>query len=149
MDFVATDNPSYINRHKVTDTETGQQFIKDIEFNFIELPKFNKKANELETVVDQWVYFIKNAENLQIEPENIQDLGLKTAYEEASKYNWTQAELDAYDYVSMREADDRGRLLKVYYDIARKLIKRGLADENIAEDTGLKLEQIIKLQNEL
>lgn len=53
LDFVVTQNPSYLNRHKITDIATGEHFIKDIEFNFIELPKFTKQANELETIVEQ------------------------------------------------------------------------------------------------
>ncbi len=53
MDFVVTHNPSYINRHKIIDIETGENLIKDIKFNFIELPKFNKTVSELTTIADQ------------------------------------------------------------------------------------------------
>ena len=42
LDFEVTKNPSYINRHKIIDIETNENYLKDIEFNFIELPKFNK-----------------------------------------------------------------------------------------------------------
>ncbi|TAH03794.1 MAG: Rpn family recombination-promoting nuclease/putative transposase [Sphingobacteriales bacterium] len=148
LDFEATQNPSFISRHKIIDVETNQNYIKDIEFNFIELPKFNKKESELESVIDQWVYFIKNAENLEVIPESLKDKGLKFAYEDADKHNWTKAELEAYDYVLMREQDDRGRLTKVQKDIARKLIKRGRQNSEIAEDTGLTIEQIEKLKAE-
>jgi predicted transposase/invertase (TIGR01784 family) len=146
LDFEVTKNPSYINRHKIFDTETNENYLKDIEFNFIELPKFNKKENELESIVDQWVYFIKNAENLDVIPENLKDEGLKFAYQDADKHNWTKAELEAYDYVLMREQDDRGRLTKVQKDIARKLIKDNLLNEKISEYTGLTIEQIEKLK---
>ena len=110
LDFEVTQNPSYINRHKIVDIETSENFIRDIEFNFIELPKFNKIAKELTTIIDQWVYFIKNAENIEVIPENIKDEGLIFAYQDADKHNWTKEELEAYDYVLMREQDDRGRL---------------------------------------
>lgn len=66
---------------------------------------------------------------------------------DADKHNWTQAELDAYDYVLMREQDDKGRITKVQKDFGRKLIKRGFSNEDIAEDTGLSIEQIVKLRN--
>jgi predicted transposase/invertase (TIGR01784 family) len=156
LDFEATKNPSYINRHKIIDTETNENYLKDIEFNFIELPKFNKKENELESIIDQWVYFIKNAENLDVIPENLKDKGLKFAYEDADKHNWTKAELEAYDYVLMREQDDRGRMTLAIRkaisirdeEIALKLIKRNLSNEDIAEDTGLTVEQIEKLRTE-
>ncbi len=154
LDFIVTKNPTYLNRHKITDSATGENYIKDIEFNFIELPKFIKKETELETIIDQWVYFIKNAKNLEVIPGNLNDEGLKFAYQDADKHNWTQAELEAYDYVLMREQDDRGRLTfatrrekeKVQNDIARKLIKRGFSNEDIAEDAGLAIGQIEKLR---
>jgi predicted transposase/invertase (TIGR01784 family) len=160
LDFVVTQNSSYINRHKVIDLETGENFIKDIEFNFIELPKFNKLEKELDTIIDQWVYFIKNAENLEVIPENIQDAGLKSAYHDADRHNWTKAELEAYDYVLMREQDDRGRwnlatkrtlerTLKLTLEsVARKLLKVGLPLTDIAESTGLPIEQVKKLSEE-
>jgi predicted transposase/invertase (TIGR01784 family) len=152
LDFEVTKNPSYISRHKIIDIQTNESFIKDIEFNFIELPKFIKEQNQLETIIDQWVYFIKNAENLDVIPENLKDKGLKFAYEDADKHNWTKAELEAYDYVLMREQDDRGRLTfavkKELKEVARKLIKRNISNEDIAEDTGLTIEQIQKLRTE-
>ena len=110
LDFEVTQNKEYISRHKIMDIETGENYITDIEFNFIELPKFNKKETELTSVIDQWVYFIKNAENLEVIPKSVKDKGLKKAYEDAAKHNWTKTELDAYDYVLMREEDDRGRI---------------------------------------
>ena len=154
LDFIATGNPSFINRHILTDAETNEHFIKDIEFNFIELPKFTKTAAELETIIDQWVYFIKNAENIEIIPENTDDKGLISAYEDANKHNWTQAELDAYDYVFRREQDERG--IKTFAikkavatrneEIALRLISRGMSSEEIAKVTGLTIEKIEHLR---
>lgn len=148
LDFEVMQNPSYLNRHKITDVETGENFIKDIEFNFIELPKFNKKVTELTTTIEQWIFFIKNSESLEVIPENINDEGLKFAYQDADKNNWTKEELEAYDYVLMREQDDRGRLTKVQKDIARKFLKSGSTVEIVAQNTGLTLEEVRKLQNE-
>jgi predicted transposase/invertase (TIGR01784 family) len=58
------------------------------------------------------VYFIKNAENLDVIPDNINDEGLKSAYEQANVRTWSQEELDAYEYAFMREEDERARLDK-------------------------------------
>lgn len=169
LDFEVTQNPSYINRHKITDIETGENFIKDIEFNFIELPKFKKTATELSTIVDQWIYFLKNAENLDFIPENINDEGLRYAYQGADKHNWTKAELEAYDYVLMREQDDRGRMtfavkkaVKIAEEkgekkgeknalekVARNLLKYGISIEVVAQNTGLTIGEleILNLEN--
>ncbi|TAF75617.1 MAG: Rpn family recombination-promoting nuclease/putative transposase [Bacteroidetes bacterium] len=152
LDFEVTKNPSYINRHKIIDIETSENYIKDIEFNFIELPKFNKKEAELNSIIDQWIYFIKNAENLEVVPENINDEGLKFAYQDADKHNWSKSELEAYDYVLMREQDDRGRWMlatrRKIEEVARSLFNTNLSNHEIANHTKLTIEQIEKLQNE-
>ena len=44
----------------------------EIELIFIELPKFNKKLNELETLTDKWVYFMKNAPSLEVVPQTME-----------------------------------------------------------------------------
>jgi predicted transposase/invertase (TIGR01784 family) len=148
LDFIASLNPYYLSRHKVIDTETGEQLIKDIEFNFIELPKFNKKESELNSVIDQWIYFIKNSENLDLIPENISDLGLKKAYQYADKHNWTNLELDAYDNVFIREQLDKDRYsFAVKKEIATKLFKLGLSDTDIASTTNLSIDTVKKLRD--
>ncbi len=161
LDFEVTKNPSYLNRHKIIDLATGEHFIKDLSFNFIELPKFTLKADELNTIVEQWVYFIKNANNIDVIPENVKDKGLKMAYQDANTHNWTQEELDAYDYVLMREEDYRGRMrleIKRAVDkavekaekkgmkkVALGLKQKGIPIPIIMETTGLTEEEIQQL----
>lgn len=142
LDFELTQNKNYISRSQVRDIETGEQTIKDIEFNFIELPKFHKTLPELKNLTEKWVYFIKNAENLEVVPDNINDEGLKSAYEEANVQSWTQEELDAYDYAFMREEDERARL-----DKAKNDGKEEGKEEIVLEmhDDGLPVERIAKI----
>jgi predicted transposase/invertase (TIGR01784 family) len=149
LDFEVTQNPHYISRHRITDVETGENLITDVEFHFIELPKFNKAEAELNSIIDQWVYFIKNAENIEVVPENISDQGLRSAYADADKHNWTMAELDAYDNIFIREQDERGRwsyaLRQERKAIARKLLQMDLLIEAVAESTGLSVEEVRKI----
>ena len=126
LDFEYTQNKHYISRSQVRDIETGEQTIKDIEFNFIELPKFNLELTELKTLTEKWIYFIKNSENIDVVPENIHDAGLKSAYEDANMQTWTQAELDAYDYVFMREADEVGKREKAIQIATKKALEKGM-----------------------
>lgn len=65
-------------------------------------------------------FFIKNAENLEVVPENIDDEGLKAAYEEAAQHNWTREAYDAYIYSGIRDQDERGRLEKAAEKAAKK-----------------------------
>jgi predicted transposase/invertase (TIGR01784 family) len=110
FDFPFTEGEDYYSHHAICNVETKERVIKDMDFYFIELTKFNKNLKDLTDIMDKWIYFIKEAENLEVVPDNIDDEGLKEAYEDANKNSWTQAELDAYNYAAMREQDDRGRI---------------------------------------
>ncbi len=110
FDFFFTESNKYLSHHAVCDVENGERIIKDMDFYFIELPKFRKKASELIEITDKWLFFIKEAENLEIIPENLNDTGLKKAYLDANKHGWSKTELAAYDYASMREQDERGKM---------------------------------------
>lgn len=161
LDFPITKNPNYLNRHRVLDVETGENVVSDMEFNFIELPKFTLKLNQLKTIVEQWVYFIKNAENLDVIPESIKDKGLKGAFEEADRHNWTKRELEEYNKVFIREQDDRGRLnfainkaknegklegkIEGKIEVAKQLKENGADIKLIIKSTGLTEEVIRKL----
>ena len=85
--------------------KTGEQVLKDFEYHFIELPKFNLEIAACENLVDKWIFFIKNAERLEVIPEGIGDKGLSEAYSDADQMTWTQKELELYDYAKMRDRD--------------------------------------------
>lgn len=149
LDFEQTENKNYISRSQVQDIETGERTIKDIEFTFIELPKFTLKPHELNTLTEKWVYFIKNAENLVVIPENINDAGLKSAYEEANVQTWTQDELDAYEYAFMREEDEKARLDQAKkdgkYELVVELYEDGMPVEKIAKLAKMTVEEVRKI----
>ena len=154
LEFEYFKGNSYLTRHVILNVETLENELKDINFNFIELPKFKKELNECKTLTDKWIYFIKNAENLDVIPPNVDDEGLKEAYSESDKHNWTKDELDSYDYFLMREQDERGRVeLAVEkgfqnreIEIAKNALKKGLPISDISELTGLSVEDIKKLK---
>ena len=153
LEFEIGQNQNYFSKHKVLDVETNEQIIQDVEFNFIELPKFNKTIDQLETSIDQWTYFIKNAENLSIIPENVIDEGLKEAYIEANEQNWTKRELEDYMRASIKERDDIGRIefaekkgqKKEKIETAKRLKAKGMEIDFIMEMTDLSKEEIENL----
>ena len=51
VDFEIFDNISFISRHLIINQETTKQDLKDFEFTFIELPKFNLELNDCDTIV--------------------------------------------------------------------------------------------------
>jgi predicted transposase/invertase (TIGR01784 family) len=136
----------------ILDADTQEHKLKDLEFTFIELPKFNKSEEELETLTEKWIYFIKNAENLNLIPASVNDEGLKSAYEEADRHTWTRKELEEYEYARMRETDEITREMFVVeqrsIEIAKNLIASGLDNDMITKGTNLSNEQIERLRNE-
>jgi predicted transposase/invertase (TIGR01784 family) len=149
LEFNIGTNPNYFCRHQVLDVETKERVLQDIEFHFIELEKFNLGLDQLKTSIDQWTYFIKNAENLDVIPSNLTDEGLREAYKEADKHNWTKEELEEYERANIKEGDDINRL-----EFAMKKVKRAVAKamkdaneptEKIMKYTGLTKEEIAKL----
>ncbi len=149
FDFQFTTGNKYLSHHAVCDVENGERSIKDMDFYFIELPKFEKDLAELQEVTDKWIYFIKEAENLEVVPSNVDDEGLKAAYQDANKYAWTKEELIAYDYAAMREQDERGKLelaeKRGKLEVAKNLKKMGLSLSDIMRATNLSDEDMERL----
>ncbi len=157
LDFEYFESSNYISRHLIMNCETGEVKFKDLEFNFIELPKFTKTIEELGNLVDKWIYFIKNSEDLEVIPENTNDNGLLSAYKDAEIHNWTKEELEEYDYAKMREQDEKGEIelaeeraeVKKAIEIAKEMIKESFPNVQISKMTKLSIEIVDKLINEM
>ncbi len=143
FDFHFTKGLKYLPHHAVCDVEDGERIIKDMDFYFIELPKFDTPLANLTEIIDKWIYFIKEAENLEVIPDNVDDEGLKAAYHGANKHSWTKEELDAYDYSAMREQDERGKIelaekkgeIKKEIELILEMDKEGFTITQIAKVT--------------
>ncbi|OWY24382.1 transposase [Sphingobacteriales bacterium UPWRP_1] len=150
LDFNFFDSPEYLSNHIILNGETYEHKLKDIQFTFIELQKFEKQVDELETLTEKWVFFIKNAENLDLIPENVTDEGLIEAYKDADKHSWKKEELIAYDNASIAEQDERGKLIAAEKKgkteekegVVERCWRKKMPAEDIAEISGLTTEQV-------
>jgi predicted transposase/invertase (TIGR01784 family) len=142
FDFKFTQGAHYFSHHTICNVETKEQVIKDMDFYFIELEKFKKTSIDCKTIIDKWIFFIKEVENLEVIPSNLDDEGLNEAYMFANKNTWTKEELDAYNNMAMREQDERGRISK-----AEQVAKDEVKAEMIIEmhNDGLSIERIAKI----
>ena len=82
-------------------------------------------------------------------PKNVQDLGLIEAYEEAKIINWTKEEIAAYEYVAMRQKEERVMLTfvekKGKQEGKQEGIKEGLIKgEEIGVEKTLQIFELIK-----
>ncbi|NJM59533.1 MAG: Rpn family recombination-promoting nuclease/putative transposase [Oscillatoriales cyanobacterium RU_3_3] len=137
----------------------------DVELVFVELPKFTKELDRLETIADKWIYFIKYARSLTAIPENMDDIPeLHQAFEIANLADLSPSELEDLERREMFIYDQQGALnLKLEQgieqglkrgrqaekrNIARNLLAR-LSNEAIAEVTELSLQEIEDLRQEI
>ncbi len=127
LNFNIFENKNYISRHLIINQETSTQDLDDFEFSFIELPKFKKQLNELENILDKWIYFIKNVSNLDMIPDEYQNIKeFKTAFEIATQTTWNKKELEVYDYMSLKENDERNALKTAEKKGLQKGLEKGL-----------------------
>lgn len=153
LDFEYMKSPNYLSRHLILDSETQEHKLKDLEFTFIELPKFKKTEEELASLVEKWVLFIKNAKDIDVIPRSVDDNGLRSAYEEADRHRWSKEELEDYEYARIRETDDIAEKLfvieKNQKENAMNGILKGYDNQVISDITNLAFEQIEELRYEL
>ena len=58
LDFNLLKTKNYISRHATLDIETHEQELNLVEYNFIELKKFNKELKDIKTLEDKWVCYL-------------------------------------------------------------------------------------------
>jgi len=132
LNFTIFENTNYISRHLIINQETNTQDLDDFEFSFIELPKFNKTLDELITILDKWIYFIKNAQDLTLIPQTYQETeAFKEAFEISMQQSWNKEELKIYEYIALKEFDEINAL--------RTATKKAeLAGEKRGKEEGMK-----------
>jgi hypothetical protein len=65
---------------------------------FVELPKFKKSLDELKTIQDKWIYFMKEIDDMEVEPENYKkDKVFNKAFNLANRINLSKLELEELD----------------------------------------------------
>ncbi|MFT0819941.1 MULTISPECIES: Rpn family recombination-promoting nuclease/putative transposase [Wolbachia] len=157
------DKLDYISSHTIRDEKTNEHDLKDFQFIFIELPKFPKnRAEQLESVVDRWLFFFKYAD--ETTDEDLRKIAekspiIKLAYDELDKFHWNEKDLIAYEerIMDLRKeeaileyrldlAKEEGRKEREI-EVAKNLLKAGVSFNIIAQTTGLSMSEIKELQN--
>lgn len=114
--------------------------------SIIELPKFKKPKEELETYIEKWTYFIKHAADLET---ILEKRVFHKAFDLANRANMTSKELAAYDASITVMLDERGRIegaeQRKTIRIARSMKQDGITPAVISRGTELTLEEIERL----
>ena len=140
--------------------------IYDIELVFVELPKFDKEVDRLETLADKWLYFLKCARQLDVVPESMNLVPeIKQAFAIANEVNLTPEQIEDMEMQEMFIHDQRNAIKKALnqgrqegldegvehgkvlakLEMARKLLDV-LDDEAISQASGLSVEEVAQLR---
>ena len=99
MNFCFDDShPDQYSHHvKLVDMNTNTVFYNKLEYIFVELPKFQKKEDELETKEENWLFTINNLEKLDDIPLSLRDIKeFKKLFEVAQVGKLNQKDMNAY-----------------------------------------------------
>ena len=161
LDFKYEQDEMTEHRYQLLETKTSKQMTDKLEFVFVEVAKFDKSENELETDLDKWLYLLKNMSTLLERPAALRDRIFGRLFDVAEYARLDDEERKNY-VESMNTARDtynqidyalnkgigigreEGREEKAY-EIARKMIAKGLDVDTIADFTGLTKEEVAKL----
>lgn len=160
---------NYYHEVKLMDTATKEVFYDKLVFIYLEMPKFTKQENELESLFDKWLYVIRNLAALMERPRVLQEKVFAHLFEAAEIAKFSRVEryeyeesLKAYrDWFSvmataelrgeergkekgLKEGLEKGRIEERLRN-ARGLKARGVDAEIIAQVTGLSVDDILGL----
>ena len=158
MDFVFDEQQTHRQkfRHDVQliESETQQVFNDKLRFVYLEMPKFNKTVDELETRYEKWLYVIKNLPRLDKVPDRLRERVFLKLFEVAEIATYNPQEQIAYQdsvksYRDWKNVMDtvfeqayNGGIKDREREIARQMKLAGEPADKISTFTGLPTEEI-------
>lgn len=157
-----------VSRYRLKEVHDLTDYSGDIELVFAELPKLKKGADELSTLADKWLYFIKEASRLETVPASLdQEPAIHSAFEVARQSILTQAEMEILEKQAMFIHDSRNAVLlgqqqgmkqgleqgleqgkrEEKMAITRTLLNNQIPLETISQSTGLTIAELEELEN--
>ena len=129
-----------------------------LSFIYLEIPKFNKNANELETKFDKWINLLKRLEFLKRLPEELQHKIFKKVMSIAELLKLEKTDRKAYEeslkkHRDLKTAMDTQYMLGIEKGIEKgkregieqtsvMMLKAGISIETVSCITGLSIDQI-------
>ena len=100
LNFLLDENKQNPDKYRyevmLTDIETKDVFYKKLKYVYLEMPKFKKEANELESHFEKWMYVLKNIKRLDKIPDSLQERIFERMFAAAEIAKLTKAEYRAY-----------------------------------------------------
>ncbi len=98
LDFVFDDTPdnNYLTTVKLKDQDC-QVFYDKLTFIYLELPKFTKTEQQLQSKFDKWMFVLKHLANLQNRPTALKEKVFKKLFEAAEIAKFSPKEKQQYE----------------------------------------------------
>ena len=153
-------------RYELLETTIGERMTDNLGFVFLEVGKFDKAEDKLESMMDKWMFTLKNMSRLLERPVELQERIFRKVFEAARIAAFTREELDEYtndmmtendrknaiDYArklgreeGMAEGEKRG-IERGIQSVAERMLESGMAPDTIAALTGLSQLQVNEIQ---
>ena len=84
---------------------THKVFYEKLEYIYVEISKFNKPLEELDTLYEKWLYALKNLYKLTQRPKELCDKVFDRLFEEAEIAKFTPQEMREYETSKMAYRD--------------------------------------------
>ena len=161
-----SDTSQFIHRFSLNNAESGEQMTDKLQFVFMEIERFDKRAEECGSFEEKFLYMMKNLPTFAEEPELLWDdpyfasllseanyVGMTAAqkeeYEDAMRRDWDYKNtIDCAHDEGFAEGEAKGRAegeAKEQRAIARRMLAEGLSAEVVAKCTGLAAGQVKEL----
>ena len=79
------------------DKKTHRVFNDKLTFKYVEIAKFNKAEDELDTLYDKWLYILRNLSQLDKRPAALREKVFTRLFEQAEIAKFSPAELHEYE----------------------------------------------------
>ena len=167
--FNDTDGDYFHHEVKLVDLYTHKVFYDKLTFIYLEMPKFNKKEDELESMFDKWLFVLRNLSSLFERLCALQSRVFDHFFEAAEIAKFNPKELGEYweslknfrDWYSVMSTQlkkgreeglkeglekglEQGRKEECFKN-AKKMKQAGIAFDVIAQVTGLSIGEIASL----
>ena len=129
--FNDMDEDYFHHEVKLVDLYTHKVFYDKLTFIYLEMPKFNKKEDELESMFDKWLFVLRNLSSLFERPRAFQNRVFDRLFEAAEIAKFNPKELGEY-WESLKNFRD-------WYSVMSTQLKKG-REEGLKEgrEEGLK-----------
>lgn len=109
-----SDSEAVCREIKLTDIDTSKVFYDKLTFVYVELAKFHKTESQLETLLDKWLFVLKNMQRLMERPAALQERVFRRLFQAAEIATYSADDRKEYEQ-SRRAYQD----IKIAIDTAK------------------------------